>query len=142
MILEQAFERKRQIQDITARANLSGQNQLILDVPADFAPEWQPDKDYTAGKLLSYNGVKYLVIQAVRSLLVYPPDMSGGAMAAIYKPYQGGYGYEWLAYEYTEVGFTRFWNGKLYECISPPNANNFPPDTVGVLGVLWKEKIN
>lgn len=51
-------------------------------------------------------------------------------MLAIYQPYQGKQGYQWVYGEYTEIGFTRYHNGVLYKAVQDPNANIYSPDQV------------
>lgn len=125
-----AAARLGEIQTLAAKADMTGEDAVIVDLPPDYCPEWAAGSHYDTGKLRRYGNVKYLVMQGVDALEAYPPNMPDGAMLAIYKPYQGRYGYDWLYGEYTEVGFTRYENGVLYVCTGDPGANIYPPNQV------------
>lgn len=115
---------------VAAKADLTGENELILDMPTEYCAEIVWGTQYPKGRLLAYKGVKYLVMQPVTAAEHQPPDMENGAMLAIYKPYQGRAGYKWIYGEYCEVGFTRFDGDVLYRAKSDPGANIYPPSLV------------
>lgn len=125
-----AAARLGEIQTLAAKADMTGEDAVIVDLPPDYCKEWTADTEYKVGNLLSRNAVKYLVIQSTTSQAHYPPDMADGAMLAVYKPYQGRERYTWLYGEYTEVGFTRYDGADLYVCIADPGANIYPPSQV------------
>lgn len=115
---------------VAAKANLTGENDLILDMPTGCCEPWVVGETYTAGLLRAYEGVKYLVMQNVTAAEHQPPNIPNGAMLAIYKPYQGREGYNWIFGEYCETGFTRYDNGVLYRAKSDPGANIYSPSQV------------
>lgn len=129
-IWESTKKRLAEIQQLAGHADMSGEHETIVDIPPDFCPEWTPGMELKAGQLVSRNAVKYLVLQPTTAMEHQPPDMANGAMLAIYKPYQGRERYTWLYGEYTEVGFTRYEDEKLYVCTSDPGANIYPPSQV------------
>lgn len=130
MIWESTKKRIAEIQTIMRNANMSEESATIIDVPADYCPEWTPNTAYKQGQVVAYNGIKYLLMQDTTSVAHYPPNMPYGAMLAVYKPYQGKYNYDWLYGEYCDVGYTRYDNGVLYRAIQNPNANIYPPSAV------------
>lgn len=85
--------------------------------------------------MVTYNGVKYLVMNAVTAQAHYPPDMENGAMLAVYKPYQRPYDCDWMYGEYCEVGYTRRDGGVLYRAIQDPGANIYAPSQVPAIWV-------
>lgn len=118
------------IQTLAAHADMTGEDETIIDMPAEYCPEWVDGMALKAGQPVRYKGIKYLVQQPVSAQAHYPPDMPDGAMLSIYKPYQGKHGYEWLYGEYCEVGFTRYDGGVLYVAVQAPGANIFRPSEV------------
>ncbi len=124
------------IKTLTAKADLTDQSEAILDLPTQYVPNWidYVGSTLSAGTLVAYGGIKYLVIQSVTPIASQTPDMTG--MLAIYKPYQGKYDYDWIYGEYSEVGFTRYYNEKLYTAIQGPGANIYSPDLVPS---IWEE---
>ena len=129
-IWESTQKRIEEIRTLTKHSDMSEESGVIVDLPSQFCPEWVAGEAYVAGQLVAYNGVKYLILQPVTAQEHYPPEMSNGAMLAIYKPYQGREGNAWLYGEYIEIGFTRYDNGVLYRAIQDPGANIFPPSQV------------
>ncbi len=117
-------------------ANLSESPDVILDLPNQYATEWSSyiGKVISVGTLVTHKDVKYMVLQTVTPIESQSPDMQG--MLAIYKPYQGRDNYPWVYGEFTEIGFTRYHNGKLYKAIGDPNANIYSPDQVPA---IWSE---
>ena len=128
--VESAAARVADIRVLTATADLTNEPKVIIDMPPNFCVEWNPGTTYRQGQLVSYNAVKYLILQTVTAQDHQRPDMANGAMLAVYKPYQGRERYTWLYGEYTEVGFTRYEDEVLYRCIADPNANIYPPSQV------------
>ena len=122
--------RLAEIQVLSAHADMTGEDDVIIDLPVDYCPEWADGMVLTAGRLAAYNGVKYLLLQSTTAQEHYPPDMPNGAMLSVYKPYQGRERYTWMYGEYCEVGFTRYDGGVLYLAIQDPGANIFPPSQV------------
>lgn len=127
---ESVEKRLEGIRELTASADLTDKHAVIVDMPPNFCVEWKPGSTYKQGQLVSYYAVKYLILQTVTAQEHQPPNMPNGAMLAIYKPYQGRERYTWLYGEYTEVGFTRYEDEKLYLCTSNPGANIYPPSQV------------
>lgn len=129
-IWESTRKRIAEIQSVMKKSDLTGENETIIELPSQYCPTWTPGEKYKPGRLVELNGVKYLIINEVTAAKHQPPDMANGAMLAIYKPYQGKYGYNWIYGEYCEVGYTRYDNGVLYRAIQDPNANIYPPSAV------------
>lgn len=130
MIWEITKKRIAEIQTIVGKADLTGENKTIVDLPAQYAPEWTPGTTYAAGRVVTHNGIKYLVTNSVTAQEHYPPDMENGAMLAVYKPYQRPYDCDWMYGEYCEVGYTRWDDGVLYRAIQDPGANIYAPSQV------------
>lgn len=118
------------IRELTSTADLTGKDSVIVNMPPNFCVEWTPGTTYRQGQLVSYQAVKYLLLQTATAQSHQPPNMPNGAMLSIYKPYQGREHYTWLYGEYTEVGFTRYDGAELYVCIQDPGANIYPPSQV------------
>lgn len=127
---QSAPARLAEIQALVAHADMAGEDDIIVSLPVTYAAPWEPGKSYQRGRMVAYKGVKYLLQQDATAQEHYPPDMPNGAMLAVYKPYQGKHGFEWLYGEYCKEGFTRRENGVLYVCTAHPNANIFPPSQV------------
>lgn len=125
-----ADERLAEIQSLAAHANMTGEDKAIVNMPVSYATPWEDGLRFGVGRLLSYEGIKYLTLQEATAQAHYPPNMPNGAMLSVYKPYQGKHGYNWLYGEYCEVGFTRYEGEKLYSAIQDPGANIFPPSQV------------
>lgn len=130
MIWEITKKRIAEIQTIVGKADLTGENKTIVDLPAQYAPEWAPGTTYAAGRVVTHNGIKYLVVNSVTAQDHNPPDMENGAMLAVYKPYQRPYDCNWMYGEYCEVGYTRWDGGVLYRAIQDPGANIYAPSQV------------
>ena len=130
MIWESTKKRLAEIQTVMSRADLSGEDKTIIELPAQYAPEWAPGTTYAAGRVVMHNGIKYLVVNSVTAQEHYPPDMENGAMLAVYKPYQRPYDCDWMYGEYCEVGYTRWDDGVLYRAIQDPGANIYAPSQV------------
>lgn len=130
MIWESTKKRLAEIQTVMSRADLSGEDKTIIELPAQYAPEWAPGTTYAAGRVVTHNGIKYLVVNSVTAQAHYPPDMENGAMLAVYKPYQRPYDCDWTYGEYCEVGYTRWAGGVLYRAIQDPGANIYAPSQV------------
>ncbi len=128
--LELVEEDLEAVAAVAAKADLTGENALILDMPTDHCAAWKVGETYKTGFLRSYDGVKYLIMQPVTAAEHQPPDMPNGAMLAVNKPYQGREGYAWIYGEYCEAGFTRYEGDVLYRAKSDPGANIFPPSQV------------
>lgn len=128
--LEMVEEDLNAVAAVAAKADLTGENDLILDMPTEHCAPWIVGETYAAGHLRAYDGVKYLIMQPVNAAEHQPPNMPNGAMLAIYKPYQGREGYNWVYGEYCEAGFTRYDNGVLYRAKSDPGVNIYPPSAV------------
>lgn len=137
-IWESTKKRLECIRVLTATADLTNEPKVIVDMPPNFCVEWEPGHTYKQGQLVSYNAVKYLILQTVTAQDHQRPDMANGAMLAVYKPYQGRERYTWLYGEYCEVGFTRYEDADLYYCKADPGANIYPPSQVPA---CW-DKIN
>ncbi|MFI3322862.1 MAG: hypothetical protein R3Y50_10145 [Rikenellaceae bacterium] len=129
------IEKINRIVNKTTFEEIESDIELMLDLPAQYVPQWSEyiGKELTKGSLVNHLGVKYLVIQTLTPIESQTPDSVG--MLAVYKPYQGKYGYQWVYGEYSEVGFTRYFEGKLYEAIQGPNANIYSPDLVSAIWV-------
>lgn len=130
MIWDSTKKRLAEIQTVMSRADLSGEDKTIIELPAQYAPEWAPGTTYAAGRVVTHNGIKYLVANSVTAQEHYPPDMENGAMLAVYKPYQRPYDCDWMYGEYCEVGYTRWDDGVLYRAIQDPGANIYAPSQV------------
>lgn len=130
MIWESTKKRLAEIQKLAGRSDMIGEDETIVEMPPDYCPAWEAGAELRAGQLVTYKGIKYLVLQAVTAQGHQPPDMENGAMLAIYKPYQGKEGYEWVYGEYCDIDYTRYYNGELYKAIQNPNANIYQPDQV------------
>ena len=135
MIWGATKKRLAEIQTIMRNADMSEESATIIDIPVDYCPDWVADTKYKQGQVVSYKEIKYLLMQDTTSAAHYPPNMPNGAMLAIYKPYQGKLGYNWLYGEYCDVGYTRYDNGVLYRAIQNPNANIYPPSA---LPAVWE----
>lgn len=130
MIWDSTKKRLAEIQTVMSRADLSGEDKTIIEPPAQYAPEWAPGTTYAAGRVVTHNGIKYLVANSVTAQEHYPPDMENGAMLAVYKPYQRPYDCDWMYGKYCEVGYTRWDDGVLYRAIQDPGANIYAPSQV------------
>lgn len=130
---------EEKIKRLTALADLSNESETILDLPTQYATLWLDlvGTLVPKGQLVAYQGVKYLVQQSITPIESQAPDQTG--MLAIYKPYQGKRGYDWIYGEYSEVGFTRYHEGKLYKALQDPGANIYSPDLVPN---IWEEVTN
>lgn len=124
---ESTAARVADIRALTATADLTEKQDVIINMPPSFCDEWKPGMELKKGRLVELNAVKYLVVNDVTAQAHYPPDMPNGAMLSVYKPYQGKYNYTWLYGEYCEPGFTRYEDEKLYLCYQDPVANIYPP---------------
>lgn len=130
MIWESTKKRLAEIQTVMGKADLTGEDKTIVELPAQYAPDWTPGETYAAGRVVAYKGIKYLIINGITAQAHYPPDMENGAMLAAYKPYQQPYDCEWMYGEYCEIGYTRWDGGVLYRAFADPGANIYRPSMV------------
>ena len=127
---------KKVISMLTSKADLTNENETLINLPTEYAPDWTPLTQYKKGQVVGYKDIKYLLMTNATAQAHQPPDMPNGAMLSVYKPYQGKYNYLWVYGEYSEIGYTRLYDNKLYEAIQNPNANIYPPNQVPS---IWKE---
>lgn len=120
-------ERLTQIKKMQAQASFS-EPQEILDLPEQYITDWQAGVTLSAGQLVLYGGVKYLVLQAVTTLESQLPSDTG--MLAIYKPYTDSTLKDWIYGEYVEIGWQRMYDGLVYTAIQDAGANVHTPDLV------------
>ena len=137
-VAESVAKRLENIREIVGNADMTEKHSTIVDMPPMYCEEWKPGAEYKKARVVEFNAVKYLLIQDTVAQAHYPPDMPGGAMLAIYKPYQGKERYTWLYGEYCEIGWTRYDGADLYRAIQDPGANIHAPSLVPA---IW-EKVN
>ncbi len=133
---------------IYATANFTGNSDIIINRDADMFTDWNDllGVSIPAGTVCYYEGIKYLVIQAVIPIISQPPNATG--MLAIYKPYRDSGIYEWLSGEYVEIGWIRYVISEYedigvtidrYKAIQDPGANIYSPD---LTPSIWEKMEN
>lgn len=127
-------QRLKDLQKLSLLANLTNENELIVSLPNNCITKFEDviGKLLPIGTVVTYNNIKYLVMQSVTPIETQPPNATG--MLALYKPYRDNNEYEWLYGEYVEVDWIRTVTTEetttRYKAIQDPNANIYSPELV------------
>ncbi len=140
-------QRLKDLQKLSLLANLTNENELIVSLPNNCITKFEDviGKLLPIGTVVTYNNIKYLVMQSVTPIETQPPNATG--MLAIYKPYRDSDEYPWLYGEYVEIGWIRNVvneNDKIvrYRAIQDPNANIYSPEIVPNIWEVVEDSIS
>ena len=151
MKLVSVEQRLKEIQNIMSKAIFTEKDSAdIVNIRITDCPKWQDyiyrepiegeevvNKSLEKGMIVEHQGVKYLVMQKIATVLESQlPNATG--MLALYKPYRDSEEYEWLYGEYVEIGWVRYTVKGTeqepivtrYKAIQEPNANIYSPELV------------